>query len=68
MEREALRTQSPAERVAPFMGRGRWWIAVIQLLFVAMAFRFGVLQYSGSIPQRRMRSCRSVDAVSIPDH
>ena len=60
MEREALRPQSPADRLL------RGWKSIIELVFAAVAFRFG------SAPKREHppsadRSCGSVDAMSI-DH
>ena len=64
MEREALRPQSPADRPR------RGWKSIIELLFAAMAFRFGAIRYSApkrEHPPSADRSCRSVDAMSI-DH
>ena len=62
MEREALRPQSPADRLL------RRWKSIIELVFAAMAFRFGALRYSApkrEHPPSADRSCSSVDAISI---
>ena len=48
----------------------RGWKSIIELVFAAMAFRFGALRYSApkrEHPASADRSCRSVDAMSI-DH